>query len=48
MEAKFSVLKSYTDCEISILNSKVDLFIESSKETTKTKKCENNNMEILL
>ena len=37
MEAKFSVLKGYTDCEISILNSKVDLFIESSKETTKTK-----------
>ena len=47
MEAKFSALKGYTDCETSILNSKVDLFIESSKETTKIKKCENNNMEIL-
>ena len=34
MEATFSALKGYTDCEISILNSKVDPFIESLKETT--------------
>ena len=33
---------------MSILNSKVDLFKESLKETiTKIGKCENNNMEIL-
>ena len=48
MEAKFSALKGYIDCEISSLNSKVDLFIESLKETiTKVKKSDNNNMEIL-
>ena len=48
MEAKFSALKSYLDCEISSLNSKVDLFIESLKETiTKVEKSDNNNMEIL-
>ena len=48
MEATFSALKGYTDCEISILNSKVDLFIESLKETiTKIEKRESNNMEIL-
>ena len=32
MEATFSALKGYIDCEISILNGKVDLFIESLKE----------------
>ena len=32
MEVKFSALKGYLDCEISSLNSKVDLFIESLKE----------------
>ena len=48
MEAKFSALKGYIDCEISSLNSKVDLFIESLKETiTKVEKSDNNNMEIL-
>ena len=48
MEAKFSALKGYLDCEISSLNSKVDLFIESLKETiTKVEKSDNNNMEIL-
>ena len=48
MEAKFSALKSYLDCEISSLNSKVDLFIESLKETiTKVEKSDSNNMEIL-
>ena len=47
MEAKFSVLKGYIDCEISILNIKIELYIESSKETiTKIKKRENNNMGI--
>ena len=48
MEAKFSALKSYIDCEIPILNVKVDLFIESLKEAIiKIEKRENNNMEIL-
>ena len=48
MEAKFSALKGYLDCEISSLNSKVDLFIESLKETiTKVEKSDNSNMEIL-
>ena len=47
MEAKFSALKGYLDCEISSLNSKVDLFIESLKETiTKIEKRENSNMNI--
>ena len=46
MEAKFSALKGYIDCKISILNSKVDQFIESLKETiTKIKKRE--SIEIL-
>ena len=36
MEAKFSALKGYLDCEISSLNSKVDLFIESLKEKVTT------------
>ena len=41
MEAKCSSLKSYIDCEISILNSKVDQFIKSLKETiTKIEKRE--------
>ena len=49
MEAKFSALKGYIDCEISILNSKVDLFINSLKETiTKIEKRESDNIEILL
>ena len=48
MEAKFSALKGYIDCQISILNSKVDLFIDSLKETiTKIEKRENHNIEIL-
>ena len=48
MEAKFSALKGYIDCETSILNSKVDLFIDSLKETiTKIEKRESNNTEIL-
>ena len=48
MEAKCSVLKGYIDCEISILNNKVDLFIDSLKETiTKIEKRESNNIEIL-
>ena len=48
MEAKFSELKGCTGCEISILNSKVDSFIESLKETiVKMEKRENNKMEIL-
>ena len=49
MEAKFSALKGCIDCEISILNSKVDLFINSLKLTiTKIEKRESNNIEILL
>ena len=48
MEAKFSALKGYINWEISILSSKVNLFIESLKEIiTKIKKLESNNMEIL-
>ena len=48
MEAKFSALKCYVDCEISIVNSKVDQFIESLKETiTKTEKHESSSIEIL-
>ena len=48
MEAKYSALKGYIDCEISILNSKVDQFIESLKETiTKTEKRESSSIEIL-
>ena len=46
MEAKFSALKDYIDCEILILNSKVDLFIDSLKET-KIEKRESSNIEIL-
>ena len=34
MEANFSALKGYTDCKISFLNSKVDLFMESLTDTT--------------
>ena len=46
-KAKFSALTGCIDCKMSILNSKVDLFKESLKETiTKIGKCENNNMEI--
>ena len=48
MEAKFSALKGYIDCEISILNSKVDQFIESLKERiTKIEKRESSSIEIL-
>ena len=48
MEAKFSALKSYVDCEISILNSKADQVIESLKETiTKIEKRESSSIEIL-
>ena len=48
MEATFSALKGYIDCETLILNSKVDLFIKSLKETiTKVEKRERNNIEIL-
>ena len=48
MEAKFYALKGYIDCEISILNSKIDQFIESLKETiTKIEKRESNSIEIL-
>ena len=47
MEAKVSALKGYIDCEISILNSKVDQFIESFKETTKIEKRESSSIEIL-
>ena len=47
-KAKFSALTGCIDCKMSILNSKVDLFKESLKETiTNIGKCENNNMEIL-
>ena len=48
MEAKFFALKGYIDCQISILNSKVDLFIDSLTETiTKIEKRESSNIEIL-
>ena len=48
MEAIFSALKGYIDCEISILNSKDDQFIESLKETvTKREKRESSSTEIL-
>ena len=41
LEVKFCALKGYIGCKISILNSKVDLFIESLKETiTKVEKRE--------
>ena len=38
MEVKISALKGYIDYEISILNSKVDLFIDSLKGTITKKK----------
>ena len=45
MEGKFSARKIYVDCEISIPNSKVDLFIELLKETIiKLEKRENGNI----
>ena len=48
MEGKFSALKGYIDCEISILNNKVDQFIELLKEAiTKIEKCESSSIEIL-
>ena len=47
MEATFSVLKGYINCEISVLNGKVDLFIKISRETiTKKENYENNNVEV--
>ena len=47
MEATFSLLKGYINCEISVLNSKVDLFIKISRETiTKKEKYENNDVEV--
>ena len=47
MEATFSVLKGYINCEISVLNGKVDLFIKISRETiTKKEKYENNDVEV--
>ena len=46
-EATSSALEGYIDCEISIINCQVDLFIESLKETiTKIEKRENSNMNI--
>ena len=48
LEVKFCALIGYIGCKISILNSKVDLFIESLKETiTKIEKRERNNIEFL-
>ena len=48
METNFSALKGYIDCEISILNSKADQFIESLKKTiTKIEKLESNSIETL-
>ena len=48
MEATFSVLKGYINREISILNSKVDQFVESLKERiTKIEKRESSSIEIL-
>ena len=50
MESKLSAIKGYIDCEISILNSKVDQFIESLKETiTKIEKLDSisNSIKIL-
>ena len=46
MEAKFSALKGYIDCKISILNSKVDQFIELLQETiTKIEKHDSSSIE---
>ena len=46
MKATFSALKGYINCEISILNSKVDQFIESLKERiTKIEKRESSSIE---
>ena len=48
MEAKCSALKSYTKCEISILDSKVGQFFESLKERiTKIEKRKSSSIEIL-
>ena len=48
-EAKFSALKGYIDCQISILNNKVDQFIELLKKAiTEIEKCESSSIEILL
>ena len=48
MEARFYALKGYIDCEISILKSKIDQFIESLKETTtKIEKRESSSIEII-
>ena len=48
MEATFSALKGYINCEISILNSKVDQVIESLKERIiKIEKRESSCIEII-
>ena len=48
MEAKLSALKGYINCEILILNSKVDQLIESLKERiTKIEKLASSCIEIL-
>ena len=48
MEAKVSALKGYINCEILILNSKVDQLIESLKERiTKIEKLASSCIEIL-
>ena len=48
MEVKFSALKGHIDCKIPIVNSKVNPFIDSLKETkNKIEKPKNNNIEVL-
>ena len=48
MEATFSVLKGYINCEISILNSKVYQVTESLKERIiKIEKRESSSIEII-
>ena len=48
MEVKFSALKGHIDCKIPVVNSKVNPFIDSLKETkNKTEKPKNNNIEVL-
>ena len=47
MEARFFVLKGYITCEISVLNTNVDLFIEKLKEAIAKTEKRDNNIEIL-
>ena len=48
MEVKFSALKGHIDCKIPVVNSKVNPFIDSLKETkNKIEKPKNNNIEVL-